>query len=1155
MSKITTQQELDTALSNGVVQARFPNIPERAYFITTNERELESVLGVDAPIGAGGKSWFGIQKQGTDYVYNLYDITSSIGGFITLEANYLLGDSTELEYVGSIEDALKLPGTNLVYSQNTEDSVSYDLPYNPTALEKLVSGVVKVEFYKKDGSHRVMYCTLSSSIIKGALGNKMGSEAIGTITQSNNRNNMYVDVFDVEKLSPRKINLDTLAVGVESWEVYKTIDEALGRPAPDTANGRTETAGATEEGGNTDIPSNLIEVVRQHGTARNSKLPVEEITQDIVDSSVDNLRKKIAKHVKSPIVTTLKELGYEPTTQKALTGEFLALELSGGGFLSKMDNLDSANKDSRLGVLIEYEEIITSNIKKVNIVQSDATLLTKIVVGLVNKYKPQVPALTVESITSRISKGTIIMHKVSSKFSLREYATSLTHYVADLVKEEVALLMGQVSRSGGDPRVLGDSQDAVANQLADLSDNVVRITFVKTNGELRVLWGTRNATLIDTYYTDKPEPKYDESGNEIRRPAPTLEEMYTKDVVSVFDLEAKSWRSYKPSMLGSSDENGYSSWQLFNINDDAWFKVVIEGESDAPYLTKGRYAKDTGVRTEHREEYETAITGVDIPARPTGVVIDTPGQLEGSMPGNAPGSVEGIPFGGTSGEVVTTGNGSGGSTVPEREYEEEDYEESATAVDPGQSVIDRINKLKTERARILTTVLSVSNAQDFTEADRTKLVTIINLMKAQAKGRQLPVKTVKPMSNRLFYVDLGEDFAYYISPYFVIQNDTEYGVANYNNIYPSAQGTPSGEVTQGTSVFLSTIKEIIEGDTTTSTGNDMFDVLGEITGEVPPSVADTVVQPKEVNIYEELLNNAKEMKREVESQISGATEQIGTKMVDLILNRYKSYLTRGNGEITVGLLEGYTVEEITPHGVYILRFNPTSDTDEIGVQYYIQTPNSKFMLNRFTTAGVSKDYGKYNAYDVARGKDNRMTPLPKHDIPAYSYILAINKELKNLVAERNRKLNKRRKLTYGKIYDERDVRRLRRIQILLMEERKRLQDLKVSGEYSNHYDRDYLITPTRKETPEGTEIFYTIAYQGQDGNMQGLNISHAAIVDVATGQHYHYRELPSTSLKDLENSLPNLPTTVDPYVKEVVTRVLLKAVDLRWKVAKETDNK
>lgn len=139
-----------------------------------------------------------------------------------------------------------------------------------TELKRLLSGgVVYVEFIKKDGSLRKMWCTRSNSIIMG-MGHAFIQFKGPAITARENRLG-YVYVFDVQEGDTRLLNPKT--VNVESIKKFSSLEEA---EIPSIVT-RFEKDRVAENGINADDVASIDRVK-------------ETMNEDIVDlGSVDDL--------------------------------------------------------------------------------------------------------------------------------------------------------------------------------------------------------------------------------------------------------------------------------------------------------------------------------------------------------------------------------------------------------------------------------------------------------------------------------------------------------------------------------------------------------------------------------------------------------------------------------------------------------------------------------------------------------------------------------------------------------------------------------------------------------------------------------------------------------------------------------------------------
>lgn len=138
-----------------------------------------------------------------------------------------------------------------------------------------------------------------------------------------------------------------------------------------------------------------------------------------------------------------------------------------------------------------------------------------------------------------------------------------------------------------------------------LKNKVVRLVFRKKGtNEIRVLYGTRNTDLIETYGKVGVDSSRE---NDDISSAEKIQAQVDGDVVRVFDLAKREFRSFKPSTLLSYDiQNGVCSWVEFDIEDDGWFETSLQNKPIKNYVgSYNRYASTVGVGNAKRAEFET----------------------------------------------------------------------------------------------------------------------------------------------------------------------------------------------------------------------------------------------------------------------------------------------------------------------------------------------------------------------------------------------------------------------------------------------------------------------------------------------------------------------------------------------------------------------
>lgn len=196
-----------------------------------------------------------------------------------------------------------------------------------------------------------------------------------------------------------------------------------------------------------------------------------------------------------------------------------------------------------------------------------------------------------------------------------EYQQKMTDLVEGIFTNYVE---GMTQSNYVDPRELTTDE-----LLYDLRNGVVRIVFTKKGkplrdddnnlmkddrgqliydgGEKRVLWGTRNADLIQLYEqnvrTRGVKPRFDED---------KVQNEIDKDYLQVLDLEKEEFRSFKPSMLYDADrDNNVGSWVVFSVDNDAWFNCVKEGVPIRDYYQEGSKEALMAPKNTNRTQLET----------------------------------------------------------------------------------------------------------------------------------------------------------------------------------------------------------------------------------------------------------------------------------------------------------------------------------------------------------------------------------------------------------------------------------------------------------------------------------------------------------------------------------------------------------------------
>lgn len=150
-----------------------------------------------------------------------------------------------------------------------------------------------------------------------------------------------------------------------------------------------------------------------------------------------------------------------------------------------------------------------------------------------------------------------------------------------------------VAQAGGveNPFPYAPDVYTVQEMAAVLADNVVRLRFERSAGGDRVMFATRNQSLIQTY--EKIGHVDVETQTEPQSQEDRIAEMLASRVIKVFDIESQEWRSFKvDSILPYDVQSNIPSWVEFEWEIGDWFAVMrgnkLAAESYAGTQFKGK---------------------------------------------------------------------------------------------------------------------------------------------------------------------------------------------------------------------------------------------------------------------------------------------------------------------------------------------------------------------------------------------------------------------------------------------------------------------------------------------------------------------------------------------------------------------------------------
>ena len=129
-----------------------------------------------------------------------------------------------------------------------------------------------------------------------------------------------------------------------------------------------------------------------------------------------------------------------------------------------------------------------------------------------------------------------------------------------------------------------DTRKDTENLVNLMRDNVLRINFLDSKGEVQTRFGTRNKKVIDAH-SNHLKPLKEGTVNSLTEQEERLERDLDIGVVRYFDLMRKEFRSFNTYKLVPDTINGVPSYLVFDANGDEWF-LVFKGKIPVHKLYK-----------------------------------------------------------------------------------------------------------------------------------------------------------------------------------------------------------------------------------------------------------------------------------------------------------------------------------------------------------------------------------------------------------------------------------------------------------------------------------------------------------------------------------------------------------------------------------------
>lgn len=309
---------------------------------------------------------------------------------------------------------------------------------------------------------------------------------------------------------------------------------------------------------------NTVQIVKMKKVKYRGGNFVEEI-QDYLDRLCEeNL-------VKSEVTEETTENTAENRVAEEVTATTETKDVKGESITSdKLRNLIDVMKDSIVTLVFE---------------KADGTLRTMVATREDKYIKTELNINTKEEIAKQVDSGTIPVWDVQ-KGAVRAFrAERLKSYTVNGKTFDVDQEQNQADVSVHfDPSTLRTDQ-----MLKVLSKSVVRVSFIKGDGSIRVLWGTRHRETIELYQpVGNPMLKNKGEDLNVFDSEEKRRAQIDGDYVRVFDLAINEFRTFKPSTLLRMDElNNVASWIEFKPRQDGWYNCLNSGDEVSKYYKVG----------------------------------------------------------------------------------------------------------------------------------------------------------------------------------------------------------------------------------------------------------------------------------------------------------------------------------------------------------------------------------------------------------------------------------------------------------------------------------------------------------------------------------------------------------------------------------------
>lgn len=183
--------------------------------------------------------------------------------------------------------------------------------------------------------------------------------------------------------------------------------------------------------------------------------------------------------------------------------------------------------------------------------------------------KKDMQSIIVQEVLSNSSNAeTVIINALNSGYALKQHAETTVETTPDVENNESTINI----REYNDKMALSNS-NLSEELLNGMRENVYRVRFVKSNGDYRVMWATKNKSIIDGL---NKQPK--NSNKSVADLMAERNKQITTNKLKVIDLEKGDWRVLNLNNLATVDED-YPNIIKFKADEFKWLRILNDDES------------------------------------------------------------------------------------------------------------------------------------------------------------------------------------------------------------------------------------------------------------------------------------------------------------------------------------------------------------------------------------------------------------------------------------------------------------------------------------------------------------------------------------------------------------------------------------------------